>query len=390
MNPQYVKMEKEEQKAILNYISLFTKEDTTSSKIIPEKIDSPKISLIIPIYNSEKTIIPLIHSIQSQTLKEIEIICINDNSTDKTESILTKLKKEDPRIITITNKIKRGILYNIINAGLQAKGEYVIFLYPDDFFTSNDVLDKLYDIATKKFEEKIDIVHFKICISIYNKENIDQIESLNYISIVNLNNLNKILKNPDIFANYLQKNKDITDSRFIFDKIYKRDLIQKAADYIGPQIWNQILEFGFDFLFTFAMMKQCNNFINIKDICYSHKIKDFSAMWEIDGDRLKYNDDSNKKIGDYMLVLERILQLTENEKDDGEFRENILKELMEEKYLKGISRSIYYDKFITLFEKIYNWKYADKDTKKRTKENIRTIIGYKIESGKKFVNLLVS
>ena len=389
MNPQYVKMEKEDQKSILDYISLFTKEDS-SSKIIPEKIDSPKISIIIPIYNSEKTIIPLIHSIQSQTLKEIEIICINDNSSDKTESILTKLKKEDSRIITITNKIKRGILYNIINAGIQAKGEYVIFLYPDDFFISNDVLDKLYDIATKKFEEKIDIVHFKICISIYNKENIDQIESLNYISTVNLNNLNKILKNPDIFANYLQKNKDITESRFIFDKIYKRDLIQKAADYIGPQIWNQILEFGFDFLFTFAMMKQCNSFINIKDICYCHKFKDFSAMWEIDGDRLKYNDDSNKKIGDYMLVLERILQLTENEKDNGEFRENILKELMEEKYLKGISRSIYYDKFITLFEKIYNWKYVDKDTKKRTKENIRTIIGYKIESGKKFVNLLVS
>ena len=389
MNPQYVKMEKEDQKSILDYISLFTKEDS-SSKIIPEKIDSPKISIIIPIYNSEKTIIPLIHSIQSQTLKEIEIICINDNSSDKTESILTKLKKEDSRIITITNKIKRGILYNIINAGIQAKGEYVIFLYPDDFFISNDVLDKLYDIATKKFEEKIDIVHFKICISIYNKENIDQIESLNYISTVNLNKLNKILKNPDIFANYLKKNKDITESRFIFDKMYKRDLIQKAADYIGPQIWNQILEFGFDFLFTFAMMKQCNSFINIKDICYCHKFKDFSAMWEIDGDRLKYNDDSNKKIGDYMLVLERILQLTENEKDNGEFRENILKELMEEKYLKGISRSIYYDKFITLFEKIYNWKYVDKDTKKRTKENIRTIIGYKIESGKKFVNLLVS
>ena len=389
MNPQYVKMEKEDQKAILDYFSLFTKEDT-SSKIIPEKIDSPKISIIIPIYNSEKTIIPLIHSIQSQTLKEIEIICINDNSSDKTESILTKLKKEDSRIITITNKIKRGILYNIINAGIQAKGEYVIFLYPDDFFISNDVLDKLYDIATKKFEEKIDIVHFKICLSIYNKENIDQIESLNYISTVNLNKLNKILKNPDIFTNYLKKNKDKTESRFIFDKMYKRDLIQKAADYIGPQIWNQILEFGFDFLFTFAMMKQCNSFINIKDICYCHKIKDFSAMWEIDGDRLKYNDDSNKKIGDYMLVLERILQLTENEKDNGEFRENILKELMEEKYLKGISRSIYYDKFITLFEKIYNWKYADKDTKKRTKENIRTIIGYKIESGKKFVNLLVS
>ena len=386
MNPQYVKMEKEEQKSILDYISLSTKEDS-SSKIFPSKIDTPKISLIIPLYNSEKTLIPLINSIQNQTLKELEIILINDNSSDKTESLLTKLKKEDTHIITITNKIRRGVLFNIINTGLQAKGEYIIFLYQDDFFTSNDVLEKLYDIATKKFEEKIDIVNYRICISLYNK---DQIESLNYIPTVNLNNVNKILKSPDIFLNYFQKKRDITESRFIFDKMYKRELIQKAADLIGPQIWNQILSFGYEFLFAFAVMKQCNSFINIKDICYCHKIKDESTMWEIDGDRLKYNEDSNKKIGDYMLVLERMLQLTENEKDNGEFRENILKELLEEKYLKSIARSIFYDKFITLFEKIYNWKYADKDTKKRTKENIRTIIGYKIESGKKFVNLLVS
>jgi glycosyltransferase involved in cell wall biosynthesis len=386
MNPQYVKMEKEEQKSILDYISLSTKEDS-SSKILPSKIDTPKISLIIPLYNSEKTLIPLINSIQNQTLKELEIILINDNSSDKTESLLTKLKKEDTRIITITNKIRRGVLFNIINTGLQAKGEYIIFLYQDDFFTSNDVLEKLYDIATKKFEEKIDTVNYRICISLYNKE---QIESLNYIPTVNLNNVNKILKSPDIFLNYFQKKRDITESRFIFDKMYKRELIQKAADLIGPQIWNQILSFGYDFLFAFAVMKQCNSFINIKDICYCHKIKDESTMWEIDGDRLKYNDDSNKKIGDYMLVLERMLQLTENEKDNGEFRENILKELIEEKYLKSIARSIFYDKFITLFEKIYNWKYADKDTKKRAKENIKTIISYKIESGKKFINLLAS
>ena len=386
MNPQCVKMEKEEQKSILDYISLSTKEDS-SSKIFPSKIDTPKISLIIPLYNSEKTLIPLINSIQNQTLKELEIILINDNSSDKTESLLTKLKKEDTRIITITNKIRRGVLFNIINTGLQAKGEYIIFLYQDDFFTSNDVLEKLYDIATKKFEEKIDTVNYRICISLYNK---DQIESLNYIPTVNLNNVNKILKSPDIFLNYFQKKRDITESRFIFDKMYKRELIQKAADLIGPQIWNQILSFGYEFLFAFAVMKQCNSFINIKDICYCHKIKDESTMWEIDGDRLKYNEDSNKNIGDYMLVLERMLQLTENEKDNGEFRENILKELLEEKYLKSIARSIFYDKFITLFEKIYNWKYADKDTKKRTKENIKTIISYKIESGKKFINLLAS
>ena len=197
MNPQYVKMEKENQKQILDYISSSTKEES-SSKIIPEKIESPKISIIIPLYNSEKILLPLIRSIQSQTLQEIEIIFTNDNSSDKTDSLLTKIKKEDPRIISITNKLKRGILYNLINAGLQSKGEYVIFLYQEDFFTNNDVLNNLYEIATKKFEEKIDIVHYKICGAIYDKNNEDKIESLNYVSTVNLNNLNKIFKRSNI------------------------------------------------------------------------------------------------------------------------------------------------------------------------------------------------
>ena len=135
-------------------------------------------------------------------------------------------------------------------------------------------------------------------------------------------------------------------------------------------------------------MKLCDNFVTIPDIFYCHEIKDYSDMWRIDGDRLKYNESSNKKIGDYMQVLERIFQLTENDKEEGEFRENILKELLNEKYLNAIGRSIFYDKFIVLFEKIYNWKYSDNDTKKRIKENIKEIIKYKIEPKKKFMNLL--
>ena len=386
METKYDKMEEEKQKSILEYISLCNKEES-QSKIKPEKKEKPKISIIIPIYNGENNIIPMINSIKNQTLQEIEIICINDNSNDKTESILEKLKKEDPRITILKNKLQRGVLYNYIDGGMKAKGEYVAFLNVNDYFTSKDILNNVYEIATKKFEEKIDIVHYQICGSIYDKEN-KNIESLNHYHTVNLNNINKIMKRPYIEENYFQKNRDITESRFAFDKIYKKELIQKIADYIGPQIWNQKLSYAYEFLFAFSSMKQCDTFVTINDIGYCHKIKDESKMWEIDGDRLKYNESGNKDIGDYMLVLERIIQLTEKDKECGEFRENILKELTTEHYLKAIARSIFYDKFLTLYEKIYNWKFGDKETKKRAKENIKNIISYKIESKKKFANLL--
>jgi glycosyltransferase involved in cell wall biosynthesis len=386
METKYDKMEEEKQKSILEYISLCNKEES-QSKIKPEKKEKPKISIIIPIYNGENNIIPMINSIKNQTLQEIEIICINDNSNDKTESILEKLKKEDPRITILKNKLQRGVLYNYIDGGMKAKGEYVAFLNVNDYFTSKDILNNVYEIATKKFEEKIDIVHYQICGSIYDKEN-KNIESLNHYHTVNLNNINKIMKKPYIEENYFQKNRDITESRFAFDKIYKKELIQKIADYIGPQIWNQQLSYAYEFLFAFSSMKQCDTFVTINDIGYCHKIKDESKMWEIDGDRLKYNESGNKDIGDYMLILERIIQLTEKDKECGEFRENILKELTTEHYLKAIARSIFYDKFLTLYEKIYNWKFGDKETKKRAKENIKNIISYKIESKKKFVDLL--
>ena len=228
-------------------------------------------------------------------------------------------------------------------------------------------------------------MHYQICGIKYNKENIDSI--MKY-STVNLNNVNKVIKKPDIAENYFQKKRDITESRFAFDKIYKKNLVQKIADFIGPQIWNQKIYFSYDFLFTFACMKLCENFVTIPDILYCREIKDFSDMWKIDGDRLKFNEESNKKIGDCMQVLERIFQLTENEKELGEFRENILNELLKEKYLNAIGRSIFYDKLVVLFEKIYNWKFVDSDTKKRIKEDIKNIIKYRIEPKKKFVNLL--
>ena len=384
MDPPYIKIESGTKKSIIDYISLCSKEDSISNTN-QEKSEHPKISIIIPIHNEEKNIIPTIRSIQNQTLKEIEIICINDNCSDNSFNILEKLKKEDPRIILITNKIQRGILYNIINSAIEAKGEYIAYIYIKDFLSNNDVLKNLYEIATKKYEEKIDVIHFQIGAL---KDNNQTVDSLMKYSTVNLNNVNKVIKNPYISQNYFQKNRDITESRFVFDKIYKKNIIQKIADYIGPQIWNQQLFFSYEFLFTFSCMKLCDSFISINDICYCHKIKNFSKMWEIEGNRLKYNEESNKKIGDYMLVLERIFQLTENEKEFGEFRENILKELLNDKYLNAIGRSIFYDKFIVLFEKIYNWKYVDNDTKKRIKDDIKTIIKYKIEPKNKFVNLL--
>ena len=94
-------------------------------------MDSKKISVIIPVYNSEKYLNECINSIINQSLKEIEIICINDGSYDNSLNILNYYKKIDNRIIIINQKNK-GV-NSARNSGLKiAKGEFILFFDSDD------------------------------------------------------------------------------------------------------------------------------------------------------------------------------------------------------------------------------------------------------------------
>ena len=386
---QYLDMDVSMQQPFLNYIDYCRRGVFLPNRRL-ERVDNPKISLVIPMYNEENNVLPIIRSVQNQNLQEFEIICINDNSNDGTLSILKSLQKEDPRINIITNKVNRGVIYNRIYGGMIAKGEYVTFLDADDSLANIDILNVAYETATKKFNEKIDIVHYQSCGSMQTDNG--KIESLVIFNTYNPNNFDKIVRKPYIGDNYMQKKKDVTGSGLVFDKIYKKDLIYRIADYLGPHIWNQNLIYVDDFLLAFAAMKTADTIVNIASIGYFHLIdkqtSTTSNVWEIEGDKLKNPEKSNKKIGDYMTILERMLQLTENEPQSLEFRESIIYELVNDDYLKAIARSVHYEKYLSLFEMMFNWKYADEDSKKRIREKVNKIFEFKIDAKRKYSDLL--
>lgn len=106
-----------------------------------------KVSIIVPTYNAEDYIEKCLDSIVNQTLKEIEIIVINDGSTDSTLVKINKFANIDSRIkvITQTNQ-KQGAARN---RGIEvAQGEYIGFVDSDDYI-GNDYYEKLYDTASK-------------------------------------------------------------------------------------------------------------------------------------------------------------------------------------------------------------------------------------------------
>lgn len=119
-----------------------------------------KVSIIIPIYNVEKYLEECLESVINQTLKEIEIICIDDCSTDNSSSILMKYETIDRRIKVLRNPINKGLSASR-NAGLEvSKGEYIFFLDSDDMIEYN-AMEALYIEAKKNsldcilFDEKL-------------------------------------------------------------------------------------------------------------------------------------------------------------------------------------------------------------------------------------------
>lgn len=120
-----------------------------------------KVSIIIPTYNVEMYLVECMESVIHQTLKDIEIICINDGSTDGSLEILKSYAQKDDRIVLV-DKENGG--YGIaMNIGLEkATGEYIGIVEPDDF-VKLDMYESLYQIATDNDLDfvKADFYRFK-------------------------------------------------------------------------------------------------------------------------------------------------------------------------------------------------------------------------------------
>lgn len=193
----------------------------------------PKVSVIIPVYNVEKYIKECLNSIVNQTFKDIEIICVDDGSTDDSLSILNEYAKKDSRITVLTQKNQGAAVAR--NRGIEiAKGEYLSILDSDDFFDVK-MLEKMYN---KAIDTDADIV---ICEA-------NRIEEKSKNVYILQNALRKrYLPDKDVF-NYA----DIKDKIFqlttawAWNKLFKKDYI--IQENVRFQNLKNINDFYFGYL----------------------------------------------------------------------------------------------------------------------------------------------
>ena len=351
------------------------------------KIDlnaKPKVSIVIPVYNEEKYLKNVLKSIQYQTLKEIEILFIDDKSTDKSAKRILEYKKEDPRIRLIKNKKNRGILYNRIYGGLQSRGEYVAFIDADDIYSDPEILKICYEAAIKN---KLDIVEFNYYGGRYDLDKNQFIDVFLFSNEGN-NLYNRVFYQPEIKKSFFYENKQDVIAGIIYNKLYSHKEIEKMADYIGEDFWNQHFIYMEDFIMCFAVARTADSLMLLNERGIYHWFENPEGMtkgvFDLEGNQLKYPYNSNKKLGDYLSMWERAFDLTEDEPDSEYFRLKLIYLLKSPDNRHVFARTYQYERIVHLCRRMYNWKYASDFGKNFAKEFGRDTIGFEVPMKEKY------
>lgn len=205
----------------------------------------PKVSIIVPVYNAEIYLRKCLDSILGQTLADIEIIVVNDESPDNSLEIIRQYEARDKRI-RVVNRKQNGGLARARNSGLRiAGGDYIGFVDCDDWIEP-DMFEKMYDAGLKTDAD--------IVICDYNRIFENHVEKSRLgvrTEILDMDGLGI----KQYFERY-QATYNHGDE--VWNKIYKRKYLQ---DY---QIWFDTETFSEDKLFNLSCL------LNVKRICTIH------------------------------------------------------------------------------------------------------------------------
>lgn len=215
-----------------------------------------KISIIVPVYNVDKYLDKCIDSLINQTIEEIELIFINDGSTDDSFNILNKYKNN--RKIIVINQENRGVSY-ARNKGIDiATGEYIGFVDPDDI-VNNNMFEIMYNAAKCNNSDMIICDYFEI----------DETKNKRIIKKQDINGEDSF----DILRQVLNNFITIQNNGYLWNKIFRADIIKKNNICFDKNI--TICE---DVLFNLNFLRIANKINYVKKPLYSYYIRGNSAI----------------------------------------------------------------------------------------------------------------
>jgi len=245
----------------------------------------PKVSVIIPVYNTDKYLKAAFSSIQNQALRDIEIIVVNDGSTDRSEEIIENLAKSDKRIRYFSQLNSGQSVAR--NTGIdKATGEYLYFMDSDDLL-EEDALEICYEKCTS---QNLQIVTFDA--DIFSEDDKTQKWGFNYYRVDKIEG--KVFNGIELMETLLEKDVFRASPCLIF---VKRDLLEKIKLRFFPGIIHE------DELFTPVLYIAADRIGYIPRTFFHRRIRANSTMT---------NNFSLKNIKGYFSVVEQLTQLFAN------------------------------------------------------------------------------
>lgn len=320
------------------------------------------ISIIVPVYNAEKYLVKCLDSLVNQTKKDIEIILVNDGSTDRSIEILEEYKGKYPDMITVISQENQG-QSAARNVGIEsATGKYIAFVDSDDY-VSEDMFEKLYN---KAVEKDFDVVASNVnCV--YPDKNLDIHSGVDFETT----DLTKEEKNKLLLKMYA----------VVWNKIYKREIFDNKDLLFEPGLWFE------DVLFLYKLIPYIKSIANVEEnlyqyiqrpnsvtYTYSDKLLDINKMLDklvefYEKNNLEmYTNELEYIYARYMLAtyIKRLAKANDKRK----FNEGVkfAKEKVKEKfpnyksniYLTGFGKGFYLKHFNKLFADLIYYLEKDK------------------------------
>ena len=202
----------------------------------------PMVTIIVPVYNAEKTLRRCIDSVLDQEFSDFELLLVNDGSKDSSGSICREYAQKDSRI-RLLDKPNTGVSDSRNQAISLAKGTYLQFLDSDDWITPN---------ATKLFVETAEKYHCDMVISDFYRVSGERVSPKGDID-------EDCVLTLEEFASHMIENPADFYYGVLWNKLYRRDIIENHQLRMDTEIsWCE------DFMFNLEYMRYCNVFFALK------------------------------------------------------------------------------------------------------------------------------
>lgn len=272
-----------------------------------------KVSVVLPTYNAEKYLRKCVESIINQTLKDIEIIIVNDGSKDKSYEIAKEIQNIDNRIIII-NQENKGIS-EARNAGLKiANGEYIAFIDSDDW-VEKEMFFNMYNYANAN---NCDVVQCNYTIR----------SDESYKNIKSTIPTNRLLNREEINTHIKEQLIEGKLSTYVWDKIYKVSFLKENDLY-----FENIKRFE-DWYFIMDVTSKMERFLILSDSFYNYRVNEGSLSRRYYDNYEELVINLQKKKYEYMKLwdMEDDIYLSKSAKNLGDDILNIINYIFDSRY----------------------------------------------------------